>query len=86
MLEMSSKTPSVSADNEWSPLRSVIVGRADKSCFPSEPQHMIEATMPAEHQAQFKPCNPFNDEIVKKANEELDQLAALLKEFGIWPS
>jgi glycine amidinotransferase len=76
-------TPLVLADNEWSSLRSVIVGRADNSCFPSEPAHMIQATMPDEHQAEFKPRNPFNPSILEKANEELDQFAAALEREGL---
>ena len=69
---------SVSADNEWSPLRSVIVGRAGKACFPSERRIMIEATMPIDHQRNFETANPFPKAIVAQAEEELNQLAALL--------
>ncbi|RDA90800.1 hypothetical protein CP533_0505 [Ophiocordyceps camponoti-saundersi (nom. inval.)] len=75
--------PLVSADNEWSPLKSVIVGRAEGSAFPSEVAHMMAATMPTEHLANFKQSNPFPPEILAKAQEELDNLAALLKENGI---
>jgi glycine amidinotransferase len=79
----SSRIPTVSADNEWSPLRSVIVGTAEHSCFPSEPEHMIEATMPSEHQANFKPHHAFPSEILKKAQIELDNFASILKREGI---
>ncbi|KAJ2979320.1 hypothetical protein NQ176_g3331 [Zarea fungicola] len=79
----SNTVPLVSADNEWSPLRSVIVGRAEDSAFPSEPQHMMAATMPTEHLANFKPLTPFPPKILAKAQEELDNLAELLTNEGI---
>ncbi|POR38579.1 Glycine amidinotransferase, mitochondrial [Tolypocladium paradoxum] len=75
--------PLVSADDEWSPLKAVIVGRAEDSAFPSEPHHMIEATMPEEHIGNFKPSNPFPAEILAKAQAELDNFASLLQEQGI---
>ncbi|EER27397.1 Amidinotransferase family protein [Coccidioides posadasii C735 delta SOWgp] len=79
----SAKLAMVSADDEWSPLESVIVGRAEHSAFPSEPAHMIEATMPDEHQQSFKPSNPFPPEILQKAQEELDNFASILEREGI---
>lgn len=80
-----SKTKSllVSADNEWSPLKSVIVGRAEDSAFPSEPQHMMEATMPPEHLPHFKPANPFPPDILAKAQQELDNFADILQRQNI---
>lgn len=44
---------------------------------------MIQATMPDEHQAEFKPRNPFDPGILEKANEELDQFAAVLEREGL---
>lgn len=73
----------VSAEDEWSPLRAVIVGRADGSLFPSEPSCMIERTMPSQHHASFKPFNPFPSEILSQAQEELDRFADLLTGMGI---
>lgn len=73
----------LSADDEWSPLEAVIVGRAEHSAFPSEPRHMIEATMPAVHIDNFRPSNPFPADVVAKAQLELDHFAALLKKQGI---
>ena len=75
--------PAVSAENEWSPLRSVIVGRAGGSCFPSEPTHMIRATMPQKFHPLFRPDHPFPESILKRADEELDHLASLLEQEGI---
>jgi glycine amidinotransferase len=78
---------SVSASDEWSKLRSVIVGRASKSCFPSEPEHMIQATMPNEHHKQFhsppRPANPFPADLLARADAELDNLAEVLKSHGV---
>lgn len=70
---------SVSADNEWSTLKSVIVGRATNSCFPSEPSCMIAATMPTEHQSSFRQNNPFPAHILGKAEAELEQLVSILQ-------
>lgn len=75
--------PSVNADDEWSPLKAVIVGRAGKACFPYAPPAMIAATMPAEHIGSFKPQNPFPPSIIAKAEEELDTLASILEHEGI---
>ncbi|KAK8132160.1 lysine amidinotransferase [Apiospora kogelbergensis] len=74
----------VKADNEWSPLRSVIVGRADHTCFPSEREKVIRAIYPKEHIAHFKPDNPIDPEIVANANQELDALADLLGKEGMF--
>lgn len=73
----------VSADDEWSPLKSVIVGRASKSNFPSEPRLMIENTMPEDYLDLFRPHNPFPDYICKRADVELDQLSSILEREGI---
>lgn len=75
--------PSVSADNEWSPLRSVIVGRATQSNFPSEPPTMIEHTMPSRYLEEFRPNHPFLKYISEAADAELDQLATILEREGI---
>ncbi|KAK6067505.1 hypothetical protein SCUP234_08829 [Seiridium cupressi] len=73
----------ISAEDEWSPLKSVIVGRAENSAFPSEPPHMMANTMPSEHLVNFKPATPFPSEILTKAQEELDHLADLLQKEGL---
>ncbi len=73
----------VAANNEWSPLRSVIVGRAEHSCFPQIPPHMIEATMPAEHAENFSTKRSFPSDLLAKADRELAQLASVLQENGV---
>lgn len=80
---METGTFCLSADNEWSSLKAVIVGRAEHSAFPSEPHHMIAATMPAEHAAEFRPFNPFPATTVAKAQWELDNFASLLENHGV---
>ncbi|KAM4064612.1 lysine amidinotransferase [Hirsutella rhossiliensis] len=75
--------PLLSAEDEWSPLKAVIVGRAEGSAFPSEPSRMMKATMPVEHLANFRQSNPFPADIIAKAQEELDHLAAILQALGI---
>ncbi|KAF7590392.1 hypothetical protein BBP40_002893 [Aspergillus hancockii] len=75
--------PTVHADDEWSPLKAVIVGRAGRACFPSAPLPMIQATMPAAHVHRFKPHSPFPEKLISKAETELDQFAAILEAEGI---
>lgn len=75
--------PAISADDEWSLLKTVLVGRAENSCFPHEPPHMLEATMPKEHHHHFKPFNPFPPSIVQGATQELDNFARILQNEGI---
>ncbi|KAF4173132.1 hypothetical protein CNMCM8927_008584 [Aspergillus lentulus] len=75
--------PSVQADDEWSPLLSVIVGRAGQACFPSAPTAMIEATMPSQHVHRFKPRHPFDPKLIAKADAELDYFAAILQAEGV---
>ncbi|KAL8784907.1 MAG: hypothetical protein Q9195_008844 [Heterodermia aff. obscurata] len=74
---------SVDADDEWSPLKAVLVGRAGHACFPAAPKAMIDATMPERHRHCFQPSTPFPARIVRKAEEELDNLATVLEAEGI---
>lgn len=78
---------SVSASDEWSKLRSVIVGWAAYPCFPREPKHMIRATIPVQYQEHFHsppdPPNPFPADLLPRADAELDNLAELLKSHGV---
>lgn len=78
-----SSTPSVQADDEWSPLKAVIVGRAGRACFPAAHPAMIEATMPEAHVHRFKPGTIFPKTIIAKAEAELDSFAAILEAEGI---
>ncbi|KAK0623877.1 hypothetical protein B0T14DRAFT_536613 [Immersiella caudata] len=75
--------PVLGASDEWSPLRAVIVGCAEHSVFPSEPEHMITATMPAQHQRHFRPGHVFSHEITAAATAELNHFAGVLQDAGI---
>ncbi|KDQ20753.1 hypothetical protein BOTBODRAFT_26771 [Botryobasidium botryosum FD-172 SS1] len=73
----------VNASNEWDPLQEVIVGVADHSCFPFEPRIVVENTVPARYWDEHRPHNPFPEEIVAKACEQLDNFAKVLTDLGI---
>ena len=73
----------VHAEDEWSPLKTVLVGRAGKACFPWADSAMIQATMPAVHQHRFLPQTLFPPDLIAKAEAELDHLATLLEKEGI---
>lgn len=73
----------VLCENEWSPLKEVIVGRAEYSHFPSEPRKHIQSIMPAAHLDQFRPGNAFPQEIIKQADKELNDFASMLELRGI---
>ena len=76
-------SPLISADDEWSPLKAIIVGRAEHSAFPCDPPHMMAATMVKQYVSEFRPNNPFPAEILEKAQQELDGFAAVLKQHGV---
>ncbi|KAL9011817.1 MAG: hypothetical protein Q9173_003375 [Seirophora scorigena] len=74
---------SVSADNEWSPLKSAIVVWAARSNSPNEPRRMIENVMPEEYIGLIRPDNPFPNIICQRADAESDQLSSILEREGI---
>ena len=78
-----SQLPSVHANDDGSPLKSVIVGRAGIACFPSAPTEMIEATMPSKYVSNFKPNTPFPPDLIAKAEQELDMFTSILENEGI---
>ncbi|KAJ5144340.1 Amidinotransferase family protein [Penicillium atrosanguineum] len=78
-----SKPLAVRSWDEWSPLKSIIVGTAANSCFPFEHERMISSTTTAAHAAQFKKDNPFPQYILKAADKELDKFAKVLRDRGI---
>ncbi len=78
-----SKPKLIDADDEWSPLKAVIVGRAEHSCFPSEPRHLTRAFVPPRYLDEFRPHNPFPAEIVDDAQWELDNFADVLRQHGV---
>jgi N-dimethylarginine dimethylaminohydrolase len=69
--------------NEWDPLRSVVVGRADHANWPTndpvfnlESKHTLWKETPV-------PSGPVPDWIIREANEDLDQLVGLLKSLNV---
>ena len=77
------KGTAVFSEDEWSPLRAVVVGKAENSCFPNEPARMIKATMPLRHQTEFRPRRSFPPDILREAAKELEMLVSLLQEQQI---
>jgi N-dimethylarginine dimethylaminohydrolase len=69
--------------NEWDPLRSVVVGRADHANWPvhdpvfrSESERTLWKDTPV-------PSGPVPDWIIEQANEDLDQLVDVLRGFDV---
>ncbi|RDA88289.1 hypothetical protein CP532_0303 [Ophiocordyceps camponoti-leonardi (nom. inval.)] len=73
----------ISAEDEWSPLAAVIVGRADHTAFPSEPSQVMEAIMPKRYLSEFRANNPVPTDILLKAQQELDNFASVLRGYGV---
>lgn len=78
-----SKGNLVDAEDEWSPLRAVIVGRAEHSAFPNVPPHVAKAIMPPKYIGEFRPHHPFPADILAKAQQELDHFAEVLQRYGV---
>ena len=69
--------------NEWDPLRSVVVGRADHANWPvSDPVFKLESERTLWKETPV-PSGPVPDWIIKEANEDLDQLVGLLKSLNV---
>ena len=69
--------------NEWDPLRSVVVGRADHANWPTnDPVFKLESERTLWKESPV-PSGPVPDWIIKEANEDLDQLVGLLKSLNV---
>ena len=69
--------------NEWDPLRSVVVGRADYANWPTnDPVFKLESERTLWKETPV-PSGPVPDWIIKEANEDLDQLVSLLKSLNV---
>jgi glycine amidinotransferase/scyllo-inosamine-4-phosphate amidinotransferase 1 len=69
--------------NEWDPLRSVVVGRADHANWPTnDPVFKLESERTLWKETPV-PSGPVPDWIIKEANEDLDQLCSLLKSLNV---
>ena len=69
--------------NEWDPLRSVVVGRADHANWPvSDPVFKLESERTLWKETPV-PSGAVPDWIIAEANEDLEQLANLLKSLNV---
>jgi N-dimethylarginine dimethylaminohydrolase len=69
--------------NEWDPLRSVVVGRADHANWPvNDPVFALEKERTLWKDTPV-PAGPVPDWIIKEANEDLDELVKLLKSLNV---
>ena len=69
--------------NEWDPLRSVVVGRADHANWPTnDPVFRLESERTLWKETPV-PSGAVPDWIIKEANEDLDQLVSLLKSLNV---
>ena len=71
----------VNSWNEWDPLRHVIVGRADGCCIPA-PEPALDAKVPEDSDMRGQ-YGPRPQETVDRANELLDNFAAMLEKRGV---
>jgi glycine amidinotransferase len=72
------------SDNEWSRLIEVVVGRASHSCFPHIPVKALANIVPRYYLDEFiKPNNPIPQEILDKAEAELDNFARILQSYAV---
>ncbi len=75
-------------ENEWAPLRSVIVGSADYANWPqSDPEFIASMTDSSNSshpwtKTKFK-FGPVDQEIIDRANYSLDQLSVVLTDLGV---
>ena len=67
--------------NEWSPLKHVIVGRADNCCIPA-PEPAVDVKIPANSVMKGKHGRRTQDSI-DRANELLDKFVKTLEGRGI---
>lgn len=82
--ELASGTATVCSYNEWDPLEEVIVGILDGAAIPS--WHIsLEATMPEDQWDFFKENGgrPFDETLVRRGAQELDELAQILTAEGV---
>jgi len=69
--------------NEWDPLRSVVVGRADHANWPvNDPVFRSESERTLWKETPV-PSGPVPDWIIAEANEDLEQLVGVLKSLNV---
>lgn len=75
--------PKISSNDEYGPLKEVMIGRGEHSYFPSIPIAAAANIVPRYHLHQFRPHNPIPAEIIRKASWELDNFACVMEKLGI---
>ena len=69
--------------NEWDPLRTVVVGRANHANWPTkDPVFRSESERTLWKETPL-PSGPVPDWIIKEANEDLDQLVGVLRSLNV---
>jgi glycine amidinotransferase len=80
MAKESTKTR-VCSWNEWDPLKHVIVGRADGTMVQA-PETAVQRVWPEQGFTDGK-YGPYPQEMIEKANQQMDDFAAMLEKRGI---
>ena len=71
----------VNSWNEWDPLKHVIVGRADGTMIQA-PEIAVQREW-TDHGFPLGTYGPYPEEMMAKANEQLDEFAVILEGRGI---
>jgi len=71
------------SNNEWDPLRAVVVGSATNANWPINDTIYAQTAQTTTWTETPLPSGPVPEEIIEKANEELDQLATVLYNLDI---
>lgn len=73
----------ISSNNEWDPLRSIIVGSAKNANWPSgDPVFALESQKTTWKETPV-PAGPVPEWITQEAEQELDALSQILQELGV---
>lgn len=73
----------INSSNEWGRLRSVVVGSATHANWPSnDPVFALESEKTLWKETPV-PCGPVPEWIVEEANEDLNDLAEVLRKLGV---
>lgn len=75
--------PKIHSDDEYAPLKEVMIGRGDFSYFPNIPPAAAANIVPRYHLHQFRSRNPIPADVVKKATWELNNFAKAMEKMGI---
>jgi len=71
------------SQNEWDPLRKVIVGVADYACVPKLDRSMRCVNYPGNTENEIPPSGQYPEQVIEEANQDLEKLVALLQRSGI---